>query len=121
MWLVWHFYYMPKFLFSIWKNYLYFSLDFFSAPLLLATLFSPWRKYRWTYPRGFSIGEYFNTFVSNVFSRLIGALCRLVLVVLGLAGQFLVLMLGALALVLWFALPLIWIALLIILIYGYPI
>ncbi len=104
-WIVWHFFEVPRFLFSVWKNYMAFGLDFFSAPLLLSTLFSPWRRYGWAYPRGFNIVEYANTFVSNMFSRMIGALCRLVLIVAGVFVQIIIFLVGIIVILLWVLIP----------------
>ena len=87
MWFTWHFYEMPRFLFSVWKNYIFFVTNFFSVPLLLATFLSPWRRYAWKYPRGFDIGQYYQVFISNFFSRIIGAIARLVLIVIGILAQ----------------------------------
>lgn len=105
-WFDWHFIEMVKLLFSVWKNYLSFGLNFFSAPLLLGTLFSPWKKYTWNYPRAFNVVEYLNTFISNVFSRIIGSVCRLVLIVLGIIAQVFIFFIGIIAIVLWILLPL---------------
>jgi len=87
MWLLWRFYEMPKFLFSVWRSYLLFGLNYFSIDLLLKTLFSPWRRYNWVYPKGFDIKEFFNTLVSNTFSRILGAICRMVLIIIGALAQ----------------------------------
>ncbi len=111
LWFQWHFYQMPALLFSIWRNYLEFSVDFFSAPLLLMTLFSPWRKYSWHYPRGFSFTEYLNTFVSNVFSRVIGAICRLFLIVASIFPLVFVFVAGVIVILGWFLLPVIMLSL----------
>ena len=73
VWALWHFYEMPKFLFGVWKNYILFALNYFSFSLLLKSFFSPWRKYRWNYPKGFDVGEFLSTFISNTFSRILGA------------------------------------------------
>jgi hypothetical protein len=118
MWFKWHFIEVPSFLFSVWKNYLAFGSDFFSIPLLLSTLFSPWRRYLWNFPRGFNILEYLNTIVSNFFSRIIGALCRLMLIALGIIFLALIALVGALGMVVWIFLPLLWIPLLLMLWYG---
>ncbi len=116
MWFVWHFYQMPRFLFDAWKNFLFFSLDFFSAPLLLSTLFSPWRKYTWSYPKGFSIIEYINTFLSNLFSRFIGAIARIILIILGALAQIIIFIVGIVVIVFWLAIPFLAIALAILIV-----
>jgi hypothetical protein len=105
MWFLWQFYEMPKFLFSIWRNYLFFGLDFFSIPLLLKTLFSPWRKYNWVYPKNFDIKEFFNTLISNFVSRILGAMCRIVLIIVGAVAQFFIFIIGIVVIILWLLIP----------------
>src|SRR3989344_4778408 len=105
MWLLWRFYEMPKFLFSVWRSYLLFGLNYFSIDLLLKTLFSPWRKYNWIYPRGFDIKEFFNTLVSNTFSRILGAMCRMVLIIIGALAQVFVFVVGIVVIILWLLIP----------------
>jgi hypothetical protein len=110
LWIVWHFYEMPKFLFSVWRNYLLFGLNYFSVPLLLKTLFSPWRGYRWKYPKGFDIEEFFYTITSNTFSRILGAMCRIVLIIIGIIFQIFIFIAGLIIILLWLLLPFILIA-----------
>jgi len=117
-WFFWHFYEMPKFLFLVWKNYLSFGLNYFSVPLLLLTLFSPWKKYRWRYPKGFDIGEYFSTFVSNIFSRIIGAICRFSLIIIGIVAQIFIFTLGMVVILFWFLIPVILVVLILLLLYA---
>lgn len=105
LWFLWQFYEMPKFLFSVWRNYLLFGLDYFSIILLLKTLFSPWRKYNWVYPKEFDIKEFFNTFVSNIFSRILGAICRVVLIIIGALAQVFIFMAGIFIIFLWLLIP----------------
>jgi hypothetical protein len=105
MWFLWQFYEMPKFLFSAWRNYLFFGLDFFSIPLLLKTLFSPWRKYNWVYPKNFDIKEFFNTLISNAVSRILGAICRIVLIIIGAVAQFFIFVIGIVVIILWLLIP----------------
>jgi hypothetical protein len=110
VWMSWQFVEMPRFLLGVWKNYVLFALNYFSLPILLKSLFSPWRRYRWNYPRGFDVGEFFSTLVSNVFSRLIGALVRIVLIVAGIAFQIFVIFVGLIIFLLWILVPFIIIA-----------
>lgn len=116
-WLIWHFYEMPKFLFSVWKNYLWFGLYFFSVPNLIITIFSPWRRYSWQYPKMFDIGEFFNTLISNIFSRLIGFVARIFLIIFGIIAQIIIFLVGLSIILLWILIPFILIILLFIL-YG---
>ena len=111
MWLSWHFYEMPVFLFSVWKNYINFGLDYFSLPTLALTLLSPWRRYHWRYPKSFDIGGYFSAFISNIFSRLMGAIARVMLMVIGVIMFALIVIVGFIALVFWLLIPFIIISL----------
>ena len=104
-WFYWHFYEMPKFLLSVWKGYILFALNYFSLFLLLKSLFSPWRKYRWNYPKGFDVGEFFSTLISNSFSRVIGAIMRIVLIVVGIIFQIFVVFAGLIIFLLWILIP----------------
>jgi len=96
---------MPKFLLQVWKNFILFSINFFSTPLLLKTFFSPWRRYNWSYPRGFDIQGYFETITSNLFSRFLGAICRLVLIIIGTIFQIFIIVAGAIIFLGWLFLP----------------
>ncbi len=109
-WVLWQFYEMPKFLIGVCINYLVFASNLFSVFLLLKTLFSPWRKYRWNYPKGFNVTEFFNTLISNIFSRFLGALMRLFLIIGGILFQIFVIMVATAVLLIWIAIPLIIIA-----------
>lgn len=107
LWFFWHFYEVPKFLLQVWKNYILFALNYFSLPVLLKSFFSPWRRYRWNYPKGFDIGGFFSTLISNTFSRLLGALMRIGLIVAGVIFQIFVLIVGLIIFLLWIFTPLI--------------
>jgi len=104
-WFLWQFYEMPKFLFEVWNNYFVFATNLFSVPLLLKTLFSPWRKYKWQYPRGFDIGEFFSTLISNFFSRILGAMMRIVLITVGILFQIFVAIAGSIIFLGWLLIP----------------
>lgn len=109
-WFLWQFYEMPKFLFSVWNNYMMFATNFFSVKLLLKTFFAPWRRYKWNYPKGLDIAEFFNTFISNAFSRFLGAMMRTVLIIVGILLQVFVAMAGLIIFVGWLFVPFIIIA-----------
>lgn len=109
-WFLWQFYEMPKFLLQVWNNYFMFASNLFSVPLLLKTLFAPWRRYRWRYPKGLNPVEFFNTLISNSFSRILGALMRIILILVGILFQVFVAIAGLAIFVCWILLPFIVIA-----------
>jgi|SRR3989344_2850530 len=104
-WVVWQFFEMPGVLLRVWNNYLIFATNLFSLPLLLKTFFSPWRRYKWRYPKGFDLGEFFSTLISNVFSRFMGALMRIFLIIAGILFQIFVGAAGAIVFVAWLLMP----------------
>ncbi len=106
-WLKWHFIEMPKFLLDVWQNYILFVSHYFSLPILLKSLFAPWRKYIWNYPKGFDPKEFFSTLASNIISRLLGFFVRSILVILGIIAQICVIFIGAAVFLFWVLLPLI--------------
>jgi hypothetical protein len=104
-WFLWQFIETPRFLFSIWTNYMMFASNLFSTTLLLRTFFSPWRRYNWRYPKGFDVVEFFNTLISNIFSRFLGALMRAVLILVGFLLQFFVGLVGLVVFLGWLFIP----------------
>lgn len=104
-WILWQFYEMPKFLFGVWGNYLMFATNLFSVPLLLKTFLSPWRKYTWSYPKAFDIKEFLNTLISNIISRILGAVVRTVLIITGIIFQIFIVATGLIIFLGWIFLP----------------
>jgi len=104
--LIWHFCDVPRNILHAWRNFLLFNLDYFSIPLLIKTLFSPWRRYAQSYGKGLNIGRYFEAFVFNMMSRLIGAILRFFLILVGLLVEIFIFFIGAGILLIWLLLPL---------------
>jgi len=109
-WISWQFFEMPKFLFEVWNNYFIFASNLFSLPLLLKTFFSPWRRYIWNYPKNFDIKEFFNTLISNIISRILGAIMRIVLIAVGITFQIFIAVAGSIVFLMWILLPFIFLA-----------
>jgi len=114
----WYFFDQPKAILKAWKNFLRFNLEYFSIILLLKTLFSPWRRYVWSYGRGFDFRRYLEAFTSNTISRGLGALLRVFLILIGIFLELFVFLAGLTILILWFLWPII---LMIILILGFKV
>lgn len=103
--LQWHFLEAPKAILKGWGNFLWFGINFFSIPEVVRTFFSPWRGIRWSYGRGFDPGRYLYVFASNLVSRVIGAVMRSLLILIGVLGEIGILFLGLGAFLGWFLLP----------------
>lgn len=110
--LSWHFFDVPKKILKAFKNILLFNLEYFSIFLLLKTFFSHWRRYSFAYPRGFDIRAYAWVFFSNLISRILGAVVRTFLIVLGILVEILILFLGGIVFLGWFFFPFILVLLL---------
>jgi len=110
MWIEWQFIEVPRFLLRIWKNYILFALNYSSLSVLLKSLFSPWRNYRWNYPSGFNPGEFLGTMISNFFSRILGAIARSIFIVFGIFFQIFVILSGLTVFLFWILMPFIIIA-----------
>ncbi len=103
----WYFIEMPKNILIAFGNILVFNLKFFSIGMFLKTLFSHWRRFRDPYGRGFSPKRYASVFISNTFSRIIGAIIRAFVIIIGLIVATLIFVLGILIFFVWIFLPVI--------------
>jgi hypothetical protein len=104
-WMAWQFIDTPRFIIRIWRNFLVFNFNYFSIGVLFRTLFAYWHKYRWQAPSGFSIGKYLEAAASNLVSRVLGAIMRTFLIILGLLFEILILIGGLISLSLWLISP----------------
>lgn len=103
--LSWHFLEAPKNIFAAWKNFLKFGLNYFSVSLLIRTLFFPWHKYAWAYPRGFDAGKYLEIFISNLSLKIIGAIIRIFIIITGVLAEIFIIFAGIIVFLGWLLLP----------------
>ncbi|MBI2042348.1 MAG: hypothetical protein HYT21_01155 [Candidatus Nealsonbacteria bacterium] len=105
LYLEWHFVDRPKVILEGWLNCLKFNLNYWSVPVLLKTYFSHWRRYRYSYGRGFNFSRYIEAFAFNMISRAVGAVMRTIFIFLGIAAEILILAIGIFAILFWLVLP----------------
>jgi hypothetical protein len=105
LYLKWHYSDRVKAILRGWRDFLKFNFYYFSVPLLLKTLFSPWRKYRWAYGNALDFKVNVEVFLSNLISRALGAIVRSFLIIIGLATEAAILVFGIMAVFLWTTLP----------------
>lgn len=104
--LLWHYTKAFGEILHVWKNFVWFTLNFFSIPKLLKSFLSPWK--RMTEERGqtFNFEDLASFVIINLISRVIGAVLRTVLIVAGIAC-LLILMVGIVATyIFWILAPL---------------
>lgn len=101
----WYFIAQPKTILKAWRNFLVFGFNFFSLPLLVRTLFTPWHRYYVSYGRGFDIKIWLEAVSSNLIFRILGAIIRLLIIALGIIFEAAVLLIGLLIFTGWLVLP----------------
>jgi ATP-dependent Clp protease ATP-binding subunit ClpA len=103
--LLWHYTEGLKDFPRVWKNFLKFFWYFFSIKFLFETLFYHWRRDITSRGPGFDLKEFFQTLVSNLLSRGIGAIVRAATIFSGLSICGLVLIIGAFLFLVWIVFP----------------
>ncbi|NCU41661.1 MAG: ATP-dependent Clp protease ATP-binding subunit [Candidatus Moranbacteria bacterium] len=92
--------------FSIGKNYLFHTWDFFSVKDLSRTLFSPWHRditpKTW---RGFDPLKTIRRLLENIFSRIIGAIVRIMVIGMAFLWGLGIVFLGFIFFLFWFFAP----------------
>lgn len=89
----------------VWTNFFWFSLHFFSIPLLIRTLFSPWRRLHEEYQRGFHPQEFAKSLIINIIMRIVGAIARIVIIIIGILVLLTVTIVGIVFLLFWTIAP----------------
>ncbi|HUD20968.1 MAG TPA: hypothetical protein VMQ44_02790 [Candidatus Saccharimonadales bacterium] len=84
---------------------LYEVSDFFSLPILLKTLFAPWKNDVLS-ARNISLSDQFKIWEQNFISRLVGFVVRSIIIVVTLVILALLTMVEAVVLLLWLLVPL---------------
>lgn len=111
----WKWYYgeAVKNVLNAWRNFIIFALNYFSIPLLLKTLFAPWKRDITRRPRGLDIKKFFDYLTFNLISRGLGFLVRIVTILVGIIFLILTAVVGAIFFALWLVMPLVLLGLLI--------
>lgn len=100
--LAWHYSEALNDMRKIWKNFFVFLFNFFSIFLLIRTLFSPWHRMQESYGR---IEDFFGNLIVNTLMRLVGAVIRLIFIIMGVVSVLLCAVLGLAVLAFWLVLP----------------
>ena len=88
-------------------DFLWFIYHFFSVPVIVPTLFTPWRRLGEAYRGGFDPGRVFETFIVNTLMRLFGFVIRLIFLLVALAAILVTFFFGLLATMIFLFAPVI--------------
>lgn len=101
----WHYLIIWPNLLVLWRNLAIFPFYYFSIPLHLSTLFSPWKRQFIAKKPGFHLDDVFGVISFNIISRIIGVLLRLSSIFTGLILMPIFCLFGAAAAVTWLFIP----------------
>ena len=101
----WHYVYAPKKILQIGTDYLLFFEHYFSAGLLFQTLFSPWKRLEVKKKPGFSFENFFYVLSFNLISRTVGAVARIILILIWVVIEIAIIILLPIVFLSWFFLP----------------
>lgn len=90
---------------KIGENFLLWGWQAFSIGYFVPRLFAPWHRDITGYGRGFDLGRWIKVWSWNLISRLIGAVMRVIVMIIGLFVEGVILMVTVLAFFLWLILP----------------
>ena len=104
----WHYTLAFVDIFHIWRNITTFLFNFFSIQILVKTFFSPWRRlHADRETEGFDLIDLLSTSFVNLTMRIVGALMRSMLIVIGLCAVTAAIVGGIIFFVFWILTPII--------------
>jgi len=104
--LAWHYGEAYRDIIRLWTNFLWFFGNFFSLTLLIKTFFAPWKRIKEGRGARFSLKNIAEAVVTNTVMRLVGALMRSAVILVGSIAVLAVFWLGILLIAVWTLLPL---------------
>lgn len=101
----WHYGRAISEMFELFGNFAWFFYHFFSIGILSRTLFSPIWRLQEKYSKGFDPQAFFESFIVNIISRIVGFLLRSILIISGIIAEILVFLLFIISFVAWIFFP----------------
>ena len=74
--LKWQFFYSVYFYFKAFFAFLKFGVELFSIPIVIKTMFAPWRRLVFEYPTEFNPVKLLDAMAGNLISRILGFILR---------------------------------------------
>jgi hypothetical protein len=86
-------------------NFLWFFTNLFSLPQLTTSLFSPWRRITEEKQKGFDFENVASFLIINLLSRIVGAVMRSIIIIVGLLTLMATITVGVFTFVFWVLAP----------------
>lgn len=102
---VWHYTRAWWQMWGVWRNFLWVVIHFFSIPQLSRSLFSPFKRITEGRGNKFSLEDLATYVIVNLISRIIGAIVRIVIILIGLIALSLTVAGGFVAYLFWMVAP----------------
>lgn len=101
----WHYTTGIKDFWGVASNLIIFVYNFFSINVLAGSLFSPWRRLGEEYTGGFDLAELLSVWTINFLMRIVGAIFRSILIIIGLLFLVLSLVISVVSFIAWLLWP----------------
>lgn len=108
--LLWHYGQAFRQIRHLSKNFLWFTVHFFSLPQLARSLIAPWRRITTERGSRFNLEDLAGYLIINLISRLIGVVLRTIVITLGLLTLLLLIIGTVIIYLAWILAPLLIIA-----------
>ena len=109
---VWHYTRAWWQMWGVWRNFLWVTIHFFSIPQMLQSLLLPFKRTTQTRGDTFSLEDLAAYVIINIISRIIGAIIRTAIIMVGCIALLFTVAGGFLAYLFWLVAPLLVIGLL---------
>lgn len=104
---IWHYTRAFREIFTVWLNFLWFTVNFFSIPQLARSWFSPFKRITEQKRSGFNFDDIAGYIIINLFSRVVGAILRTILIGVGIVALLILITAGVLVYLTWIFLPIV--------------
>lgn len=103
--LIWHYSQAYLQFFKVWTNLMWFVVRFFSLPQLVGSWLSPWKRITEERKKAWDVEEFFSSLVINILSRIIGAIMRTIVLLIGTITLIVLFVWGVLVYLVWTVAP----------------
>lgn len=103
--IVWHYFTALVDFLRLYKNFWWFTIQFFSIPQLAGSLFAPYKRITEHRAGLFDIEAWAGFIIINIISRLIGFIARICLITIGLIALVMQCLLSVIWYGIWLAAP----------------